>query len=144
MKGFTLIEFFLIIIIIFFISVPILFFVLNFYKNQQLQAYTHQILKDLRRAQFKAMAGEGGAKFGVYITNDNYTLFRGDSYDMRDDQYDEVFDLPQIITIQDSPKEAVFSELKGEPSYIGNIIISSDSLTQTINISEIGLIGLKP
>ena len=144
MRGFTLIEICLIIIIILLLSALILPLGFNFYKRQQLQAHSQQILQTLRRAQLKAMSVELDSNFGVYITNDNYTLFKGNSYDEvgRDTQYDEVFDLPQIITVS-GPSEVVFSKFEGKPNTIGNITLTSNGLTQVININEIGRINLE-
>lgn len=143
MRGYNLIEIFLIIITIFILLALILPIGFDFYKRQQLQAYSQQILQTLRRAQLKTMAGEAESSFGIYITNDNYTLFKGNSYATRDSQYDEVFVLPQIITVQGSPKEIAFFKLNGKPNLIGDIIINSDGLTQTININEVGRINLE-
>lgn len=141
MKGFTLIEIFLTIIIILLLVTLVLPLGLDFYKRQQLQVYSQQILYTFRKAQLKAMASEADSSFGVYITNDNYTLFKGNSYAARNSQYDEVFDLPMIITVQDSPKEFTFSKFKGKPNITGNIILNSDSQSQTITINEVGRIN---
>jgi type II secretory pathway pseudopilin PulG len=143
MKGFSLIEALLALLIIVFLAALIFPLSLNFYKNQQLQTHSQQILQTLRRAQLKAMAVEQDSSFGVYITNDNYTLFKGNSYATRDSQYDEVFDLPQIITVQGAPREAVFSKFEGKPARPGNIVLSNDGESQTININGIGRIGLE-
>lgn len=124
MKGFTLIE---ILITIFLIAILASFFVsvgLNFYKSQQLDTQTQAIIQTLRRAQSKAMSVEMDSSFGVYLTSDNYTLFKGDSYATRDIQYDEVFDLPQIIKIS-GLSEIVFLKVeglpKGTPAFCGGI-----------------------
>lgn len=141
-KGFTLIEILLVVAIIIFLAAITFPLGLDFYKRQQLQTHSQQILQTLRRTQLKAMAVEADSSFGIYITNDNYTLFKGVSYQNRDPQCDEVFDLPTIITVS-GPSEVVFSKFKGEPNMIGNIILNSDGLTQTININEIGRINLE-
>lgn len=143
MKGLSLIEILVAITVVLILFASILFFGLDFYKSQQLETHTQGILQALRRAQLKAVAIEGDSSFGVYITNDNYTLFKGTSYQNRDPQYDEVSDLPTIITVSDSPKEITFSKLKGKPNLIGDIIINSDGLTQTININEVGRMNLE-
>jgi type II secretory pathway pseudopilin PulG len=114
MKGFTFIE---ILILIFLIFILILFFIpisLDFYKIQQLETHSQGILQTLRRAQQMAMAVESDSSFGIYLTDDYYILFKGDSYQNRDSQYDEVFDLPKIITL-DGLTEIVFSKLEGIP-----------------------------
>ena len=142
MKGLSLIELLLVIlpivILLSFIFPPSL----DFYKNQQLGTHTQGLVQTLRRAQLKAMAVELDSSFGLYVTNDNYTLFKGNSFATRDDQYDEVFDLPVIITVQDSPKEIVFSKFEGKPSLIGNIVLGSGNESRTISINNFGTVSL--
>lgn len=147
MKGFTLLETLLVILIIVFLAALIFPLGLDFYKNQQLQTHSQQILQTLRRAQSKAMAGEQDSSFGVYFDNDNnkYILFKGNSYPTRDSQYDEVFDLPAIIAISGlpDPPEIIFSKLEGKPNWAGNVILNSGGLTQAISINEIGRVNLE-
>jgi len=114
MKGITLIE---ILITIFLISILASFIVsvgINFYKSQQLDTQTQAIIQTLRRAQSKAMSVELDSNFGVYLTDDNYILFKGNSYLEHDPQYDEVFDLPEIINVS-GLSEIVFSKMEGIP-----------------------------
>jgi type II secretory pathway pseudopilin PulG len=124
MNAFTLVE---ILVVIFLISILgfFLFSVgLNFYKSQQLESQTQTILQTLRRAQLKAMSVELDSSFGVYFTDQNYILFKGNSYAERDPQYDEVFDLPEIIDVS-GLSEVVFLKFeglpKGTPAYCGGI-----------------------
>lgn len=142
MKGLSLIEVLLVTMVIMILFALILPFGLDFYKSQQLETHTQGILQTLRRAQIKAMATEGDSSFGIYITNDNYTLFKGISYQNRDPQYDEVFDLPTIITINDQPKEFVFSKFEGKPSLIGNIVLNSNDESRIISVNKFGTISL--
>jgi len=132
MNAFTLIE---VLIIIFLISILgfFLFSVgLNFYKSQQLESQTQTILQTLRRAQLKAMSVELDSSFGVYLTDENFTLFKGDSYAIRDSQYDEVFDLPEIINVS-GLSEVVFLKFKGipkgTPAYCGGICTPCSEFT---------------
>ncbi|HDZ54817.1 MAG TPA: hypothetical protein ENI19_03075 [Candidatus Nealsonbacteria bacterium] len=142
MKGLSLIEVLLVTMVIMILFALILPFGLDFYKSQQLETHTQGILQTLRRAQIKAMATEGDSSFGIYITNDNYTLFKGISYQNRDPQYDEVFDLPTVITINDQPKEFVFSKFEGKPSLIGNIVLNSNDESRIISVNKFGTISL--
>jgi len=140
MKGLTLSE---ILIVIAIIAILISFTLplgLDFYRNQQLETQSQGVIQALRRAQLKAMSVEDDSRFGVYLTNDNYTLFKGSSYLTRDVNFDEVFDLPMIINVS-GLTEVVFSKLEGKPNETGNIILSSDNLVQTININEIGRVN---
>ena len=143
MNGFTLIEVLITIFLIFILASFVVSVGLNFYKSQQLETHVQEILQTLRRAQSKAMAIELDSSLGVYLTNDNYTLFKGNSYATRDTQYDEVFDLPQIMTVS-GLSEIVFSKFEGKPNVIGNIILDSNSENRTININKFGTISLVP
>jgi hypothetical protein len=71
-------------------------------------------------------------------------LFKGSSYITRDSQFDEVFELPVVINIQDYPKEIIFSKLEGKPNPpTVNITINSGGLAQVITINEVGRINLE-
>ncbi len=139
--GFTLVEILLVIGMLAFLAVIIMPITLDFYKSQQLDTHTRQIIQTLRMAQLSAMSVEEDSNFGVYLTNDNYTLFRGSSYVARETQYDEVFDLPQIINIS-GLSEAVFSKLDGLPSATGQIILTNNIKTNTIDINGMGRVNL--
>lgn len=112
--GFTLLEILLVIGIISILSVFVVPLSLDFYKNQQLEIQTQSVIQTLRRAQSKATAMELDSSFGLYITDQNYILFKGDSYITRDVQYDEVFDLPEIIDVS-GLNEIVFLKSEGIP-----------------------------
>ena len=140
MKGLTLSE---ILIVVAIIAILISFTLplgLDFYRNQQLETQSQGVIQALRRAQLKAMSVEDDSRFGVYLTNDNYTLFKGSSYLTRDVNFDEVFDLPMIINVS-GLTEVVFFKLEGKPNVTGNIILSGDSDSRTININEMGRIN---
>lgn len=139
--GFTLVEILLVMGMLTFLATIIVPTTLDFYKSQQLDTHTRQIIQALRIAQLSAMSVEEDSSFGVYLTNDNYTLFRGSSYVTRETQYDEVFDLPQIVNIS-GLSEAVFSKLDGLPSATGQIILTNNIKTNTIDINEMGRVNL--
>ena len=115
MDSFTLVEILIVVGIIAILASFSFSVGLNFYKSQQLETQAQEILQTLRRAQSKAMSIELDSTFGVYLTDDNYTLFKGTSYATRDVQYDEVFDLPQIINVS-GLSEVVFSKVEGIPN----------------------------
>ena len=142
MKGLTLSE---ILIVVAIIAILISFTLplgLDFYRSQQLETQSQGVIQALRRAQLKAMSVEDDSRFGVYLTNDNYTLFKGSSYLTRDVNFDEVFDLPMIINVS-GLTEVVFFKLEGKPNVTGNIILSSNEDMRTIHINEVGRVNLK-
>lgn len=139
--GFTLVEILLVIGMLAFLAAIITPITLDFYKSQQLDTHTRQIIQTLRRAQLSAMSVEEDSSFGVYLTNNNYTLFRGSSYVTRETQYDEVFDLSQIVNIS-GLSEVVFSKLDGLSSATGQISLTNNIKTNAIDINEMGRVNL--
>lgn len=142
MKSFTLIELLLVVIILAMLVWLTLPLSLDFYRSWQLDSIAQEILQTLRRAQLKAMSIENDSNFGVYLTNDNYILFRGGSFVERDVLYDEVFNLPEIITVS-GIQEIVFSKFEGLPSVTGNIVLSNNGNSQTITINKVGRVNLE-
>lgn len=130
--GFTLLEILLALGIFSILLAMIVPVSLDFYKNQELETQTQSIIQTLRRTQSKAMASESDSAFGFYIANQNYTLFKGNSYATRDTQYDEVFELPEIISVG-GLNEIVFTKLDGlpkeTPSYCDGICTSCSNFT---------------
>jgi type II secretory pathway pseudopilin PulG len=114
MKGLTLIEILISVFLIFLLASLFVSVGLNFYKSQQLRINSQEILQTLRRAQMRAMLTELDSSFGVYLTNNSYTLFKGDSFLQRDPQYEEVFNLPQIVKVS-GMSEIVFLKSEGLP-----------------------------
>jgi len=141
--GFTLIEILIVLGLIAILTTFVLPTSIYFYRSQQLETHSQGILQTLRRAQLKAISIEKDASFGVYLTNDNYVLFKGVSYATRDVQYDEVYDLSNIITLS-GLSEVIFSKFEGIPNTTGNIVLNSNSESRTININEMGTISLVP
>lgn len=143
-KGFTLFELFLVIGIMVILLSFLLPVGLNFYKNQQLASQSLELCQILRIAQQKSMSGDLDSSYGVYLTNQNYTLFKGNYYNDpdRSNRYDQVFNIPEIIQLS-GISEVVFSKNEGNPSVTGDIILTCDSDSKTININQIGRINLQ-
>ena len=123
-KGFTLIEILLVVgisIILFSLAFPVS---VTFYRNQQLESVSKEITQNLRRAQLKSVSTEQDSSFGMYFEQEKYTLFKGDSFANRDIVFDELFNLPSVITIG-GLSEIVFSKVEGLPNstapYCGGI-----------------------
>lgn len=139
-RGFTLVELMMVIAILVLLITVSLPLAINFYKTRTLDVYEQGFVQALRRAQLKAMSVEADFSFGVYIGSDQYVLFRGNSYLARDIAYDEVFDLPDNLLVQ-GLSEIVFSKLRGIPSNTGDITLTINNQTETININEMGRIN---
>lgn len=143
MRSFTLVEFLLVIVVMAILigfGLPLSF---GLYKNQQLDITSQGVVQALRDAQQKAMGVENDSAFGVYFSNNNYILFQGSSFASRDSQYDEVFDFSKVIS-RSGLQEIVFLKNEGLPSATGDIILSNNSRTKTININNLGRVNLEP
>jgi len=139
-KGFTLVELMIVLAILVFLIAVSLPLAINFYQTRQLDIHTQGIVQALRRAQMKAMSVEADSSFGVYITSDQYILFKGDTYAARDVGYDETFDLPENLSVS-GLSGVVFSRLKGAPSSTGTTILTIDNRSGSVNINEIGRVN---
>jgi type II secretory pathway pseudopilin PulG len=113
MKGFTLIEF-LISISIFMLLAGLFTIGIDFYERQELENQTQNIIETLRRAQFEAISGKLDSSFGIYFEEKNYTLFKGESFSQRDSSFDEIFELPPLVTLE-GLSEIVFLKSEGTP-----------------------------
>ncbi len=138
--GLTLVELLIVIGILVLLIITSMPMAINFYKTRTMDVSLNSIVQTLRKAQLKAMSLEGDSFFGVYLTSEKWVLFKGNSYLTRDVAYDEVFDLPKNLQLS-GLSEIVFSKLRGTPSDTGNIILTIDNRTETININEVGRIN---
>jgi len=138
-KGFTLIEVVLslaIVILIFGIATP-------FYQDYQirngLDIGVNTIVENLRRAQVLSMAVDGDSNWGVNISGNQVTLFKGVSFATRDVTFDEVSDILSVISFL-GLNEIVFSKLNGLPNTTGMINLSVSGNTRTVSINEKGIL----
>lgn len=144
-RSFTLIEILLVIGLLAVLVSLTLPLSLSFYKSQQLDSHTQDLIQVLRRAQLKAMTAEADSSFGVYFDEEQnkYILFRGDLFDPAAPDNEE-FSLPQIVTINTQFSEIIFSKLEGRPNVFGNIVLDSDGERRVININKLGRVSLIP
>jgi len=115
---------------------------INFFNGQDLEDAAEQLTQTLRQAQNKSMAQENDNAFGVRLTDNSYTLFKGMTYLSHDPSYASTTDLPQGIT-SSGLTEIIFSKLQGLPNNSGNIILTNNKNSSTININSIGRINLQ-
>jgi prepilin-type N-terminal cleavage/methylation domain-containing protein len=141
MKGFTFIEVLIVTVVVAFLLVFTLPWAIRFYRVQQIDNVTEEVVQTLRRAQLKAMSVNKDSPFGVYFGSaGQYVLFRGNSYDTRDDE--EVLYILDDISFS-GISEVTFLKLNGNPDPVGNIMISLDNETRIININSLGRVNLE-
>lgn len=138
-KGFTILEVLLSLILISVIagiSVPIYN---SFQIKNNLDVASNTVIQTLRRAQILSQAVDGDTSWGVKISDENVTLFRGTSFFGRDIGFEEEFGIPAITN--SGLQEIVFDKFSGNPQSSGTIILTSVSgEVRQITINEKGTI----
>ncbi len=139
--GFTLTEIILVvamIVILASFTVPIY---QNFQIKNDLNITVTTLAQTLRRAQVFSRAGEGDSSWGVKVISGNITLFKGQSYAVRDLNYDEVYNVPPSLSFS-GIDEVVFSKLNGEANQSGDFsITSSAGDIKNINLNPKGIVS---
>ncbi len=135
-RGFTLIELLLVIAIIAILSymaVPLSF---NFYRLQAVEGARTELITMINKARRNAVLQKFDSRFGIKIDSlsddgafSNLTLYKGASYDSRDDSYDEVYPQTPNLFISVSGSSALssgdinFEKLSGLTSATGTVTI---------------------
>ena len=127
-KAFTLVEILIVIAIagiLLFLTLPM---GIGFYRTQQIDTTTEEVIQALRRAQSNAMAVDGDQTWTVYFESGQYRL------------EDETFDTLDDITFG-GLTSVTFAKLTGLPTSTGNITLTLDSEVKTISINSVGRIN---
>ena len=127
-RAFTLVEILIAITIVgilLFLTLPM---GIKFYRTQQLDTATEEVMQALRRAQLNSMAVDDDQTWTVYFESGQYRL------------EDEVFDTLDDITFG-GLSSITFSKLTGLPTSTGNITLTLDGEVKTISINSVGRIN---
>lgn len=153
-RGFTLVEILVIIaitVILIGLAIPSYRF---FQKESDLTNNTEEIINTLRLAQNKTLASEGASQYGVYFdqtTSPNqYTLFKGADYALRDSSFDEIHNLPKSVEISEvnlngGGSEIIFDRISGTTSQFGYLsirLVDDPTKIRTIYVVNSGKVDL--
>ncbi len=144
MRGFTLIEIFVVIgivLVLMGLTIPV---GLQFLRNEQLISAVDDVMQTLRRAEERSRIQEFDSSYGIFFTSSGFTLFKGSSYGTRDAAYDEIYSLPSGLqaTTNLSGGDVVFGKLTGIPDESGLISLANSVGSETIEINSAGRISL--
>jgi len=129
MRGFSLMEFILvmaIMILIASLSLPLYY---SFYSDQLLESTADQLTSDLRLIQGRSLAGEQNSAWGIRFSPGQYTLFA-----QTDSAFDEIFNYSPRLNIT-ADTELLFQAVTGQPSTPTAITLIDDNLSRQIIIT---------
>lgn len=139
-RGFTLIEVLFSLVLISFlagITIPIY---QSYQVRNDLDIAGTTFAQNLRRAQMLSQAEDGDASWGLYATTGSIILFKGASFALRDNAFDETTAIPKNFIIS-GLSEVIFSKFYGLPQMTGTTTIASNiNETRNININAKGRI----
>jgi prepilin-type N-terminal cleavage/methylation domain-containing protein len=136
-QGFTLIELFmvmLLVLVIAFLTIPI---GVGFFQTQTLDEASSGVIETLRRAQSQSVFQKNDSAFGVKLLSGSYVLFQGTTYATRTQSEDESFSFATGITTS-GIDEVVFSKQNGTPNTTGTITLTIGSNNLIIDINAQG------
>ena len=137
MRGFSLIEVLLVIVIIGLLGYLTLPLGIGFYQTLVLNSSADQLIQTLRQAQTDAQAAKFDSSFGVRLNEQAYTFFSSEQ-----PSYDLTYTLDQGLTLS-GLTEVIFSKITGLPNLTGEIFLANKRESALIQINNQGTIDLK-
>ncbi len=110
----------------------------DFYRQIELRGESQNLISYLKTARGASMANKNQALHGVYIDAQNYIIFEGASYAVRDLSKDQIFLKSRIVTISGA-SEIIFQQLSGATAS-SSILLYNSLATTTINLNSEGVI----
>ncbi|MFH0891878.1 MAG: prepilin-type N-terminal cleavage/methylation domain-containing protein [Candidatus Falkowbacteria bacterium] len=148
MKGFTLIELFIVMgifVVLASVAMPVYG---GWLSAAQLDAAIAETVSGLRRARTFSIAGKNDSAHGIYFSidpagADAFVLYQGSSYATRETGHDLETALPGSLEIVfDGSNEINFSNGSGEPDAAGTITIThiGSGEAARITVNNLGII----
>lgn len=116
-----------------------IFFGLDSYRRYMLRTERDNLVTILRRARSEAQNNIGQANHGVFIDDDKYVIFRGNSFAARNADYDENFPRSSGMTFG-GIGEVVFGSLSASSNVSGTIVIGNGIQNFDISVNYEGRI----
>jgi hypothetical protein len=120
---------------------------LDQYSRFQLEANASDLVHALRLAQSRSMMSETDDTFGMHLVPGpagSFTLFKGDSFALRDASYDEVHALPANLSLSETVagSDILFARIEGTTAGTGTVTVSlpAAGLSRTVGINAAGTI----
>lgn len=140
MKGFTIVELLLSVAIVGILAATVTGFSLFFLRSNDLELALSATSQTLRRAQTLSRAGSLDSSWGVSLQPSAITLFKGQSFALRDMALDETMELPPTIA-PSGLTEVVFSKINGLPQQSGVITFTHDVIgARRLLLNDLGMV----
>jgi len=153
-KGFTLIELLVVLGILTILIAIALPNLRTLQKNYDLENSSQGIINSLQVAQGQTIASKGESQYGVYFnalsSPQEYIIYRGESYALRNASFDVTHKLPESVAISAinlwGANEVVFERLMGNASSTSSygsvsiVLVSDASKIKDIYIGNSGVI----
>lgn len=141
MRGFTLIELILIMVVISLVAMLSAPFYSRFLVQNAVENTVDELSGSLRKAQTYAMAGKQGSAWSVNFSSNTITLYKGTNFASRDSSFDEKFNVNPTVSVNWS-SDISYSRVSGLPTpTTATITISSGSNTKTVTMNSQGVIS---
>ena len=98
----------------------------SFQVRNDLDVAANTLAQTLRRAQLLSKIGVNEGAWGVFVQSGSITLFQGDTYAGRNTAYDEVWSVPNSISVS-GVAEIVYTKFIGTTLTPGTITLTSSS-----------------
>ncbi len=138
-SAFSLIELILVVVLISISAGVVAPIYYSAKKANDLNTSLYTLVSSLRRAQLLSMAVYLDDNWGLKINNNEILIFKGNNFLSRDLDYDEVVSVNRSIVFT-GLDELVYSKLTGRPNIDGDIFLTLDNNTLSLNINSLGLI----
>lgn len=121
-SGFAMIEVILVVGVIGAVTGMAIPLYRDYQIRNDLNLATEQVTQGLARARLLSQSGQEDSGWGFYVPAG--VLYKGESYEDRDDGYDETYPMPSTITTT-GLYEVAYTKLKGQPSATGAITLTA-------------------
>ncbi len=144
MKGFTMIEFLLVMGILLLVSALSFPLYNNWLPRTVLSSVQAELLQSIREVQALSRGGKEQSRYGLYFdsVNNSYLAYQGDDYVSRDPDYDRLVNLENNISLalDWGGAELNFATSTGAPSATGTISIinAANNESKIIIINQFG------
>lgn len=140
LRGFTFIEIILVTSIILLLGAVSSVLGTEFFSARATVAATKIIRESLDRAQVYAASGRAGSGWGVVEIEGEVIVFSGGSYDARSEDWDEVSELPDAISVI-GLNETIFNHSDGRIGASRMIDIIGRAKTVHLSVTSEGAVN---